>query len=167
MHSDSHVTSSTDRCPGVHDAALHYRRLWRGAPPTDKRWMRDILRLIKAHDAGRITPQPVAAALANLNHRVAGVEPTVGRRCIVAWRFQKGGGAQEFFDGGQREISSSFVWLPINAHGMDVTSLLKVMAPFTITRLDALRRGEAIEMDTEAINTELAKLPDTPDDKLA
>ena len=85
----------------------------------------------------------------------------------MAWRFQKGGGAHEFFDGGQREINSSFVFLPVIAQGMDVTSLLKVVAPSTLARLEALRRGESIERDNNSIDAALAKLPDAPDDRLA
>jgi hypothetical protein len=131
----------------------------------DQRWMRELLRLIKAHDAGRINAQPVALAFARLNNQIAQAESTVGLRCIVAWRFQKGGGAHEFFDGGQGELNSSFVFLPIIARGMDVTSLVKVVAPIGITELDASRRGEPNEMDEAAMNAALAKLPDGPDDR--
>ena len=132
----------------------------------DQRWMRDLLRLIKAHDAGRITAQSVALAFAKLNNQIARVDPTVGRRCIVAWRFQKGGGAHEFFDGRQREINSKFVFLPCIARGMDVTSLLEAMEPIHAIRRDAFRRGEGIEVDKAAISAALAKLPDGPDDRL-
>ena len=111
--------------------------------------MRDILRLIKAHDAGRITPQPVTPRLQvstielqDLNPRSAGIAswPGGSRRAEA--------GKSSSTAGRGKSVPRTF-WLPINAHGMDVTSLLKVMAPFTITRLDALRRGEAIEMDTK------------------
>ena len=136
--------------------------------PGDKRWardiLRDILRLIKAHDAGRIKPQPVAAAFAKLNHRISEFEPTVGRRCIVVWRFQKGGGAHECFDGGQREMSTPC--LATNANGMEVSALLKVAMPFMMARLDP-SRGGAMEIDEQALNATLAELPDTPDDRLA
>jgi hypothetical protein len=129
----------------------------------DQRWMRDLLRLIKAHDAGRITAQSVAMAFAKLNNQIARIESTVGPRCIVAWKFQKGGGAHEFFDGAQREFNSSFVFVPIIARGMDLGSLVKAVAPI---RLPALLRGEPMEVDEAAMNAALAKLPGGPDDRL-
>jgi hypothetical protein len=133
----------------------------------DRRWVRELLRAVTAHDAGRISPQKVASALAHVNHQVAKEVTTVGQRCIVAWRFQKGGGGQEFFTREEREVSSSFVWLPTIAQGQDVTALVQVVMPFTIPILAASLRGETKEMDTEAINAELAKLPLAPDDRLA
>jgi hypothetical protein len=132
-----------------------------GAPHLlrDKRWARDLLRLIKAHDAGRIKPQTVASAFARLNHRVSKIERTVGKRCIVVWRLPNGGGAHECFDGDDRE--PNFPLLPTIANGMEVSVLIAAVMPHMMPRI-----GEVRKVDEAAVFAVLAKLPVTPDDRL-
>jgi hypothetical protein len=132
----------------------------------DRRWARELLRTVTAHDAGRISAEAVARVFAHLNNRVARAEKPVGRRCIVAWRLQIGGGAHAFFAGVDNEASSSFVSLPSIVRGLDMNALLQASMPSIMRRLDAFRRGETEEVDREAINAELAKLPQAPDDSL-
>jgi hypothetical protein len=133
----------------------------------DQRWARELLRMVTAHDAGRISAQAVACAFAQLNHRVARAEKTVGQRCIVAWRSKATGGGQELFAGTQKEVSSSPARLPIIACGLDIDAIMQTMRPFALDIFDAIDRGETREIDGDAINTEFAKLPAGPDDNLA
>src|ERR1700719_2001756 len=72
----------------------------------DKMWMRDLLRVVGAHDRGCVTSRGVADYLANLNNNVhlKIADKSVGPRCIVAWRHSKGGvhrggGGQQFYSG--------------------------------------------------------------------
>jgi hypothetical protein len=130
----------------------------------DRPRLRHLLRLIRAHDAGRITPPTVAREFAKLNHEVSRTETTVGRRCIVCWRFQSGGGAHQHFDGMQRELTGGLC-LPSIAHGMDVGGLVKVTWQHMNLRLDP--SGHAtFEIDVEGRSAAIAKLPDAPDERL-
>lgn len=65
----------------------------------DSRWARDLLNLIKAHEAGRISAQTVASSFSQINLRVARSERTVSENCIVAWQYASGGGSQATYDG--------------------------------------------------------------------
>ena len=131
----------------------------------DRKWVRTFLKILAAHDAGRIAPQAVASYLARVNYQVSTRDKSVGPRCIVAWRFKKGGGGQIPFSGLQREVFES---LPTMACGHDVLAMARVIQHHVSERFAAMRRGESNELlDNEAMNAELAKLPNRPDDTLA
>jgi len=138
----------------------------------DKRWMRSLLRIVKANDCGRVSPRAVADQLANLNNEVhlRAAYKSVGPRCIVAWRHKKGGvhkggGGQQFYTGTTRETSSTA--LPTIGNGMDISALVGVLMPLMTKRLEAMRAGEpAMELDKDEINAQLARLPDKPDENL-
>jgi len=129
----------------------------------NQQWARDLLKTVSKYNTGRVTPLTVAKALARINHKVAQLDSTVGPRCIVVWRLQDGGGANEFFSGEQKEILTSPVWLPEIGCGLDINSILKVTLPMIGFMSPS---GLKKEIDKDAINTELAKLPDKPDDNL-
>lgn len=138
----------------------------------DKKWMRKLLRMVKANDRGRVSTNAVAAHLAALNNDVhLGVrDGSVGPRCIVAWRHRKngihkGGGGHQFYTGTERDGSSPS--LPTIANGMDVSALVEVMMPRMMKMFEGMRPGEpAKDWDKDEINAELARLPDKPDEDL-
>lgn len=136
----------------------------------DRRWMRRLLRIVNAHDRGLISPRSVADQLAAINSDVSIADTSVGLRCIVAWRYRKGGitnggGAHQFYAGTTRDRSSTS--LPTIGNGMDITAITDVIAGPTMKRLEAMLRGEAVpEMDATEINAALAKIPETPDEDL-
>ena len=136
----------------------------------DTRWVRRLLRMMRAHDRGQVPAHAVADHLAALNNEVHLCDKSVGPRCIVAWRHRKGGvhnggGADQFYTGATRDTSSS--GLPIIGCGMDVRALLDFMTPRWMKQFEAMRAGQpALEWDKDEINTELAQLPDKPDEHL-
>jgi hypothetical protein len=138
----------------------------------DKRWMRRLLRVVRANDRGQISPLAVADHLASLNNEVhLGIsDRSVGPRCIVAWRHRRGGvhnggGAQQFYTGTSRDDSSAS--LPIIGNGMDIQALTSFMMPRMMERFAAMRAGEPTsEWNEEELNAELARLPDKPDENL-
>ena len=138
----------------------------------DKTWMRDLLRLVRASDRKQVRPDAVADRLAVINNRVSENvgDNSVGPRSIVAWRHRKGGvhkggGAHRYYQGEARDSGGP---LPTIANGMDVTALIGVMMPHMQKRFEAMHAGESTEeIDTEAMNADLAKLPDKPDETLS
>ncbi|MBI5060069.1 hypothetical protein HZB60_09865 [candidate division KSB1 bacterium] len=138
----------------------------------DKKWIRKLLRVVKANDCGQLSANTVAAHLAILNNEVYfGVrDGSVGPRCIVAWRHRKNGvhkgrGGYQSYTGAERDAISPS--LPTIANGMNVSTLAKVMMPRTMKMFEAMRGGEpAKDLDKDEINAELARLPDKPDETL-
>lgn len=138
----------------------------------DKRWIRNLLRLVRACDTKQVTPTVVADQLASINelaHRNT-TDGTVGPRCIVAWRHNKsgvhkGGGGHQFYDGTKRTGDSGA--LPTIANGMDVQALVQAIMPHMMEQMSALRTGgPGGELDIAKLNAEVAKLPDHPDENL-
>jgi hypothetical protein len=138
----------------------------------DKRWMRDLLRVARAHDRGQVMALAVADQLAKVNNDVhAGIgDKSVGPRCIVAWRHRKGGGhkgggGQQSYTGTARVAESSA--LPTIANGMDVQAIAGLMMPRFMKMFEDTRAGrETDAMNKDHINAELARLPDKPDEEL-
>lgn len=138
----------------------------------DKRWIRELLRLVRASDSRQVSPLVVADHLARINelaHRNTS-DGTVGPRCIVAWRHNKlgvhkGGGRHQFYDGTKRTGDSGA--LPTIANGMDIQALVQAMMPHMMAQMSALRAGgPANELDATKLNADLAKLPEHPDENL-
>jgi hypothetical protein len=115
---------------------------------------------------------PRADHLAKLNHEVhlAVTDKSVGPRCVVAWRFRKGGahdggGGHQFYTGTKGDADT--LPLPQLSNGMDVSALVQVTMPHFIKGLEAFQRGEPMpELNKDEINAELARLPDKPDEDL-
>jgi hypothetical protein len=124
---------------------------------------------VDAQPAGRgnASTNAVADYLATLNDGVATLDKSVGPRCIVAWRFQKGGfrkggGGQQFYTGVKGDLSGSS--LPIIANGVDVSAIAGMMMSRMMNSLSAGQLDLAL--DKEEINAELARLPYMPDGTL-
>lgn len=139
----------------------------------DRRWIRELLKLVRACDGQRIGPPVVADYLALINNRVSQgtIDNSVGPRSIVVWRHRKGstrkgGGAHQFYNGVEREGDSAA--LPTIGNGMDIQALIQATMPFMMAQMSSLKEGGgAPELDREGINAVLAKLPDKPDETLA
>lgn len=138
----------------------------------DKKWRRNLLRVVRANDRGRVSPRAVADHLANLNNEVhLGVaDKSVGPRCIVAWRHRKGGihnggGGHQFYTGTKQDGSS--LPLPHIANGMDMEAISKVMMAHFTKTFDAMRAGQPADgMDISVLNAGLARIPDKPEEDL-
>src|SRR6185312_15378076 len=88
------ATPRTPRLAIAGSGALHLTK--------NKKWIRGLLRLVKASDRRQVQPIAVADHLAKLNHEVHLADKLVGPNCIVAWRHRKGGvykggGAHQFY----------------------------------------------------------------------
>jgi hypothetical protein len=137
-----------------------------------KKWRRPLLRLVRDYNRGKVSPYAVADHLAQLNHQVhSGLsDNSVGPRCIVAWRHRrgrvhKGGGAHQFYRGIARDPNT--LSLPTIAGGLDVTALIGATMPMMMEHLQAMLQKEAAkQLDKDAINALLARLPDKPDERL-
>ena len=57
----------------------------------EQKWMRNLLRVVRASERGNASSRAVADHLAKLNNDVAIADESVGPRCIVAWRSRKNG----------------------------------------------------------------------------
>lgn len=133
----------------------------------NKKWIRALLRMVRAHELGRVSARAVADHLANLNNEVhlGIIDKSVGPSCIVAWRYSKSGGGHQFYTGKVRDPSSAS--LPTIANGLDVSALAAAIMPHMVMRLEVMENGvHTNELDIDEINKDLASLPDTPDEKL-
>ena len=135
----------------------------------DRKWIRNLLRIVKAHDRGKVSAHVVSNFLANLNYEVhlGTADQSVGPRSIVAWRyrktgFHKGGGGHEFYTNTTRDANSFSI--PTIANGMDVSVIANVLMENFKLNFKAMRGGEQIDKDK--INAELARFPHEPDEKL-
>jgi hypothetical protein len=135
----------------------------------DKTWMRPLLKLLRRVDNGSIRPQILSDLLAGLNHRVNLVDKTVSDECIVAWQYRDGGalgggGGQQFYAGTRRLDSPG---LPTIWNGRDMTALVEVIMKHSLPSIQKQLASEPSgPVDIEKLNTELARLPDQPDEKL-
>ncbi len=114
----------------------------------------------------------MADHLASLNNEVhLGIDDeSVGPRCIVAWRHRKegihgGGGGHQFYTGTTRD--ANVAGLPTIATGMDVQAIVSAIMPQMSKMHEAMLADEpAKPLDEDEISTELARLPDEPDENL-
>jgi hypothetical protein len=135
-------------------------------------WRRDLLRLVKAYGRHRVGARTVADALAAVNLRVSQslTDGTVGPRCIVAWRNRKkgtheGGGGHQTYTGISRE--QDIPSLPSIATGVDMHAFTEAMMPHMLKQTGALHAGNpSADLDWAALDEDIARLPDTPDEKL-
>ena len=138
----------------------------------DKKWMRDLLRVVTANDRNRMSPYAVADHLAKLNNEVhlGTGDRSVGPRCIVAWRYRKeggvqnGGGGHQSYTGASRDLNSP--GFPYIGLGLDVKAIVDMMGPLFIKIVEAVRAGQPGEWNKDELNAELARLPDKPDESL-
>jgi hypothetical protein len=136
------------------------------------KWVRDLLRILKAYDREKVSANAVADHFAALNHEVCRNlgSGTVGPRCIVAWRNgesgpRRGGGGQSYYTGTTRDANSPS--LPTIANGMDIRAVCGVVMPLFMRNFEAMRAGQpSSELDKDQLNAELARLPHKPDETL-
>ena len=129
-------------------------------------WVREFLSAVRAHNKGRISAQEVAKVFSTVNSRVADLEPSVGHRCIVAWRYRDGGGAHAMMDRACRDMTpGDDGWIPAIARGADSTANIRAVFPrFGMPQAPGERHW--MDFDTAEIDTALAALPRTPDERL-
>jgi hypothetical protein len=134
----------------------------------ERKWAKDLLRVIAAHDHEKIPPEEVAKHFAKLNSRVAERDKYVSRECVVIWRHKDGGGAHQNYSGLVKDSISQDKMIPTIANGMDINAILNVIMPNFMKSSEAFFKfGEKMEeLNTEEMNRELAKLPEGLDDKL-
>jgi hypothetical protein len=164
---DRYSTSARDRPPALFGAGTGALYLSR-----DTKWMRSLLRLVRAYDRGRVSPNVVAGHLANLNNEVhLGVKDnSVGPRCIVTWRNRKGGihkagGGHRYYTGTTRDANSPS--LPTIVDGLDLQAIIGVIMPHQTRMFQAMKAGEPVkDPDDDELKEEFARLPDKPDEQL-
>lgn len=135
----------------------------------DKVWRRDLLRMVKACNRGRISPLSVADHLARLNNTVHGgvSDQSVGPECIVAWRFRKGdprNGGQQLYSETGRTCS---VMLPTVSGGTDIEAILRALTPHSLHYHRAARAG--VPMGERAVGApviDLSRVRTEPDENL-
>ncbi len=138
--------------------------------PRGSQWFRQLLRLVNAHDRGRVSAYVVADALAALSYDVHQRDRSTGPNCIVAWRYarhgrHKGGGAQAFYERTSRVRPG--ITLPTIGRGRDMGAFIQAILPFMGSQLEALRRGEPDPgIDSAAMMEAVNCLPVTPNDDL-
>jgi len=132
----------------------------------DGSWQRPLLRLVNAHDRGKVSDHVIADQLARLNHQAhRGVrDGSVGPRCIVLWcrrpdaRHSTSGGGHQFYTGIDRDRDSAAI--PTIANGMDVQAITGALIAS-----HGFSSG-AFDFDKDEMNRLLAELPYEPDEKL-
>jgi hypothetical protein len=137
-----------------------------------ERWARPLLRLLRACDRGLVKPRTVADHLAKINHEVhaATADNSVGPRCVVVWRPKPGtthtNGGHQFYTGITADQDTPA--LPTISQGMDVEAISRIMMPHMMRHFDdAHASGDYSKPpDMTAMNAELSKLPDKPDENL-
>ena len=135
-----------------------------------RKWVRSLLRMVKACDRQQVSELAVADHLANLNNEVHLHDKSVGPRCLIAWRHRKGGvrnggGAHHFYTGIVRD--ADLPALPWIGCGMDMTAIALAVMPLWIERAKALLAGQPTkEWNEDELNAAVAHIPDTPDENL-
>lgn len=120
-------------------------------------WIRPLLRLVSAHEKGKVTAQAVSDRIAAILFGVHLREQSVGPNGVVIWRYTDvGGGAQQFYRSTVRHDG----WAPIPAllGGMDINQLAAVSMKHMMAHLDAARQGLPVSFDAEQINADLSAL---------
>lgn len=136
----------------------------------NKKWIRPLLRLVRACDRLKIAPLRVADHLAAINNEVHAhtTDGSVGPRCIVAWRHRtngvhKAGSAQHFYTGTARDRNSTLI--PTIATGIDISGVIKVTQPY-LKLLDIPPGQPALQIGIDSLNSDLARLPTEPNEEL-
>lgn len=136
---------------------------------SDKRWIRPLLRLVRAVSNDQLSPIAVADQLAKLCHDVHLLNPTVGPSSVVVWRRKRnsgngGGGAHQDYLGGRRVGHASMI--PMIGGGMDLNAIVKSLLPSVIAHFSQPSADVNKSFDAVKINENLSKLPSTPDETL-
>jgi hypothetical protein len=109
--------------------------------PAGRSWSREILRVVRAVEAGRVSPLAVADRLARVNESVAAKDSFVSRQCIVVWRFN--GGSYQFYDGSKRTRGD--MTLPNVGYGVDFAAFAEALMPIAFKNFEAIKKGESVD----------------------
>lgn len=123
---------------------------------------RELSKVVRAVEAGRVNPRAVADRLARVNHFVSEREPTVGKECMVVW-CHNGGGFQ-FYDGSTKVAAD--LTIPTVVNGMDLRHILEASMPFTLKNFGEMRTGRTPGNYGKDIQAALDKLAAKPERKL-
>lgn len=131
----------------------------------EKRWMRDLLRIVRANDRGLVSHHTVADQLAALNSKVhrGTADKSVGPRCIVAWQGKNSGGGHRFYTDAKPDDDTPA--LPTIALGMDIEAIAGMMMRRIKENMASGR--PMLDMNVDELNNEAARLPTGPDEKLS
>ncbi|MDP5217868.1 hypothetical protein Q5Y75_11620 [Ruegeria sp. 2205SS24-7] len=144
-------------------------------------WERPLVSLVNAYNRNKVSALSVSNRLAELCYHAHQntLDGSVGPRSIVVWRnsmtgSHTGGGGQNFYTGLKKDEDDAI--LPCILKGMDLAMCIKVilseMSPEKQRLLDAFATGQRpappklVTEEIEKINDRLAKLPNTPNEKL-
>lgn len=138
----------------------------------DKKWIRELLHVVRAHDNLKIPATAVTDYLATLNYKVhlGLTNNSVGPRCIVAWRHKKsgvhkGGGGQRYYTGTTADSDAPII--PAISNGLDVQAFLGIVTPHMLAAIpQKYAPGAAPQIDVDALNANLARLPKEPNEEL-
>ena len=144
-----------------------------GAPIllSDKRWIRELLRLLRAYDRGVVAALQVADLLAALNYRVhmSLADGSVGPRCVVVWRNRPGsshkaGSGHQFYESRARAQSSPGI--PTIGNGMDIHAITSLMLNNMLEQMQGRTAEQFSSIDFREVHQGVEKLPDQPDETL-
>lgn len=136
---------------------------------SDKRWIRELLRLLRAYDRNAIAPLQVADLLATLNYKVSLADIGVGPGSVVVWRNRRGsshkaGSAHQFYDGRARAQSSPGI--PTIGNGVDIHAITSLMMENMLAQMRQQPGGNFASLDFSKIQEGVEKLPDQPNEDL-
>jgi hypothetical protein len=136
----------------------------------NKSLKRDLRRIIADIKKNRVPQLVIADRLAALNYIVSKSEPTVGERCLVAWRNTKNGGHREggnhqFYTKSNRDYGPES--LPLIGQGLDLRAIGDLLHRHLIAAVQSARGTERPpEIDVDKLRADASSLPDLPDEKL-
>ena len=134
--------------------------------PFGDSWKQELLNMILQFELGEIDPERIEQFLAEINLNVSKKDATVAPQSLINWRIdrQTRCNGNAFFNGTNRETVPRSI--PTVNQGMDVSALLRIVTPQLIEVVEALRIGEAKEIDRKALDAQLRSQTWTPDDHL-
>ena len=148
--------------PGNHAARLGVAGSGANYLPPEKLWYRNLFRLLIAHEKGQVSAETIADELASLVKSTSNKDTFVSEDCIVQWRSNSGG--FQFYSQGARVHQNAEI--PTAANGMNLNAIMNALLPIVQDGFAAFRRGDAHELDTARIQTELNKTALIPKTKL-
>lgn len=126
--------------------------------------MKMLKRIVKACEAGSVSPSAVAKQMASINFDAHSTINTIGPRSIVAWRLADGSAGMQYFRGTTPETpGADEPMVPHVARGLNIDSIARVMME-SLNRMSAARRAGLPISDEEYSrrDSELAALTDKP-----
>lgn len=138
----------------------------------DRRWVREVLRLIVRYERQQLSATAVADFLASINQRVSLTETTVGPHCIVAYRDRPGAHAVRLgpgkgvfaYNGTNRKANAPNI--PLIANGLNLGGMIAAMMPVMIQRARDAFVPEKLQATFDAIWEAADRVSQEPDEKL-